>query len=70
MGEFYKNGLEDSKKSVQDMRQQVTPMPMLDDYISLCDMRMVIVAKDDKLYVDYVNEVDAIEPERIIIDDL
>lgn len=70
LSDFYKEGLEDSKKSIQDMCKRVTPMPMLEDYISLCDMRMVIVAKDDKLYVDYVNEIDAVEPERILIDSL
>ena len=70
LGDFYKNGLDDSKKSIQDMCQKVTPMPMLEDYISLCDMRMVIVAKDDKLYVDYVKEVDAIEAEKIEINSL
>ena len=70
LGDFYKEGLENSKKSVQEMRQKVTPIPMLEDYISLCDMRMVIVAKDDKLYVDYVKEFDAVEPEKIAIDRL
>ena len=70
LDDFYKKGLEDFKKYVQDMHQQITPMPMLDDYISLYDMMMVIVSKDDKLYVDIVEEVDANEPERIAIDGL
>ena len=68
--DFYRKGLEDSKKSLDEMRRKVTPIPMIEDYISLCNMRMIIVSKDNRLYVDYVEDVKAVDSEKIVIDSL
>lgn len=67
--EVYTEGVEQSWESFIKFKCEVSPIPMIDNYISALDKRKMLISTDDGFYIDVIDS-ETLNYESILVEDL